>query len=484
MSEMFTTECERKIFAGVFKKDEDVTMRRNLLRSTMGVMNAYKNEYQVFYRMLSDKPTLTFDKEYLKLYLTIHKGLFTKNSNIDMQQFSMGDQDAYTAFMDSCINLFDECHREEIDNDSFELALEKFKMQYVSQQSLGILEDCAEIVSDGKTVRGKQKQGYEDMRRYMTDNFTALDKVTTGSTRKGAIVYGVNDEDDDKRTERKLIGHWGIPSLDKTVGIMEGTMISVLAPPKNGKSRLCYSLVEELISQGVNCLVWSKENTPKGAEYIIRAKNFNRNFNMNVSPEDKKFLDDGSLAQGKFDKPEYQELEDANWFSFRHREDYGRLISIDEDLCIENFIEIIDEQVTRYNIKVICVDYLQILSSQENSNISHFEIVSQGYRKMLQYIKNKNIAGFFPAQIKQDAIDVLNKSKDLGALDLRNVGGESSEVIRTPDINILLYASPVGLKMGQMTMIPLPSRCMPLIDPIDLQIDLGCAMFAEVQKNS
>ena len=304
MSEIFGGECERKIFAGIFKNDEDVATRRNLLRSAMAVPNAYKNEYQVFYRMLDDKPALMFDKEYLKLYLTIHKGKFTKNNNIDLQQFNMGEQDSYLAFMDSCINLFDECHREEVDNAAFELALEKFKMQYISQESIGILEDCAEIISDGKTIKGRQKQGYEDMRRHMTDKFTALDKVTTGSTRKGAIVYGVNDEDDDKQAERKAIGHWGIPSLDKAIDIMEGTMISVLAPPKNGKSRICYSLVEELISQGVNCLVWSKENGPKGAENIIRAKNFNRNFNSNVTPENKKFLDDSAIAQNKFAKPE------------------------------------------------------------------------------------------------------------------------------------------------------------------------------------
>lgn len=481
MSDVFGNGCERKIFAGVFKRDEEVTSRRNLLRTTMNVPSAYKNEYQVFWRMMDDKPKLLFDKEYLRLFMTVHKGSLQKSPNIDLQQFTVGDQEPYDAFVDSCINLFDECCREEVDNGTYELAIEKFKLQYLNEETFSTLDNCAEIIADGKRVKGRDLQGYDDMRHYMTDRFSALDKVKEGSTRKGAIVYGVNDEEEDKQVQRKKIGSWGLPSMDKASPIMDGTMIGVLAPPKNGKSRFCYGEIENLIVQGVNCLVWSKENGVRGAEAIIRARNFNRNFNTNVTPEKRKFVDDNAILNGTFDKPEYKQLEEANWFEFRHREDYGRLVSIDEDLCIETFIDIIDEQVSKYDIKVICVDYLQIMESTTNS-LSHFEVVAQGYRKLLQYIKNKNIAGFFPAQVKTGVIDVLGKTKDLGALDLRGAGAESSEVIRTPDINICLYGSPAGMKMGQMSLITLPSRCIPAIDPFDMQIDLGSASFFEVRE--
>lgn len=480
MSELIGSEVERKIFAGVFKRDEEVLSRRNMLMNIMGVQSAYKNEYQVFYTMLTDKPTLAYDKEYLRLYLTVHRGFFLKNPNIDMGTFGMGDQEPYAAFVDSCINLFDECCKEPIEMADFETSIEKFKLSYMSQESLDILENCAEMLGDGKQYRGKVRQGYDDMRRYMIDTFSTLDKLEEGSLRKGAIVYGVNDTDTDKQVHRKKIGNWGIPSLDAAGSILEETMISVIAPPKNGKSRFSYGLVEELITQGVNCLIWSKENGVRGSEAIIRAKNFNRNFNNGVTPESRKYITDQSIIEDKFDRPEYKELEAANWFNFRHREDYGTLVNMDEDLLIEDFIQLIDEQVMRYNIKFICVDYLTIIDTKNSSDKATHELAGLAYRKMLQYIKNRKIAGIFPAQVKQTAIDVLNKSKDLGALDLRNAGGETSEVIRTPDVNICLYASTPEIKMGKMTLIPLPSRSMRTIDPIPMHIDLGTASFVEV----
>ena len=271
MSELIGIEVMQKIFAGVFKRDEEVITRRNMLMNTMGVQAAYKNEYQVFYTMLTDKPTIAFDKDYLRLYLTVHRGFFLKNPNIDLGSFGMGDQEPFAAFVDSCINLFDECCKEVVELADYETSIEKFKLSYMSQESLDILENCAEMLGDGKQYRGKIRQGYDDMRGYMVDRFSALDKLEEGSIRKGAIVYGVNDTDNDKQVYRKKIGNWGIPSLDAEGSILEETMISVIAPPKNGKSRFSYSLIEELITQGVNCLVWSKEIGVKGTEAIIRA---------------------------------------------------------------------------------------------------------------------------------------------------------------------------------------------------------------------
>lgn len=483
MSEIqdLTVAYEKVIFSRLFKRDEDVVVRRNELMAEINVPEAFNNEYYVFYIMIQQMPKLLFDKDYVRLFLNMHRANFDKNPQIDYTDYTVEDNDSYLTFIDSCIDVFNECTTAEVDDSGFYLNLQKYKMVYIQRESLNILETGSEILVKGKLVKRRSYSGYQDMRNFTTDQFNKLDKVVQKSKRRGALAYGITEEDENEGTALKCISGYGIPELDEHIMIYEGEMHNILAPSKGGKSRFCTQVIETaLVEYGQNCLMWSIENGQKGWEYLFRARHFNRIYNSTVTDVfQKKILTDADLKKGHFVTPELKELEEASWLAFKNNEKYGTLVSLDEDLNIDTFIDIIDENVNRYNISLICVDYLQLIGRGKSAFTSKNELIAEAYRLMLQYLKHKKIAGIFPCQFKQTVVSNLSKAKpeELVNVELRDSAGETYEIIKTPDVNIALYATVADLKNGDMKLLSIPSRTSATFDPIDLVCNLGASTF-------
>lgn len=482
-----STASEKIIFARLFKQDDEIVELRNELKTEINTSSAFQNEYYVFYTLIFNYPKLKFSKEFLRMYLMSQKGKFQKAPTIDYTSFTFGDTDPYVSFTDSCLEVFDECCRMETTTDLFELHLAQYKECYINRASLELLESGASILAEGKKVGNRVIQGYAGLRSYLTDGFTKIDKVFEKSKRKGAITYGVTPEDDeDKVTGLVKLGDYGIKALEGKLGIFEGEMHSILAPSKGGKSRLCAYIIEHILCDyGNNCLVWSVENGVRGFEYLIRARHFNRIYNSAATnPFDKKVINDGML-RGQFPmSDEIKKMEEASWEGFKVNESYGRLTSLDEDLNIDTFIDIIDEQVKKNNIKVICVDYLQLMGRGSTNITSPNELISEAYKKMLQYCKHSKVAGIFPCQFKQTAIGSLSKMSDAELMnaELRDTAGGSFEVIKTPDVNVSLFGTTANIRNGEMKLLSLPSRNMGGFDPIDLYVDFGACTYMSVDK--
>ena len=484
----FSAPYEKIIFSRLLKSDDDVIIRRNELREEINTSNAFNNEYFIFYIMLEQQPKLkVFDKDYLKIFLDVNRALFEKSPRIDFNDYKFGEVDPYISFTDSCITLFDECIKTEVTDDIFVLNLQKYKMLYIQRESIQILEDGSTILSTGKRYRNKVLQGYSDMRNYTNEQFSKLDKVVEKSKRNGAIAYGITDKDETEEQTLKQLGGYGIKALDEKIKIYEGEMHSILAPAKGGKSRFVTHVLETcLVDYGQNCLMWSVENGQKGWEYLFRARHFNRIYNKTATDVySKKILTDSDLRQNRL-SPEMRELEQASWLAFRNNEQYGTLINMDEDLNIDTFIDKIDEQVSLYDIKIICVDYLQLIGRGKSNISAKNELIAEAYKQMLQYLKHKKIAGIFPCQFKQTVVGSLSKSsaEELVNMELRDAAGETYEVIKTPDVNLALYASVADLRNGDMKILSIPSRTSSTFDPIDLYVDLGSSTFMSVDKKS
>lgn len=481
MSDLESMSFEKIIFARLFKQDENVVMMRNMLKTELNASRAFVNEYFIFYNMLIESPKLHFDKEYLKLYLTINKGSFMHVDRIDYSCFTFGDTEPYLNFCDSCLTLLDECCKTEVTDAQYELNLKKYKMVYIKKESIRILEDGADIITEGKKVGSRRYDGYSDMRRYTVEEFSKLDKLTEKSKRNGTIVYGITPQEEAQQKTLKCLGGYGIPALDEHIKIYEGEMHNICAPAKGGKSRFCTSVLETcLVEYGQNCLIWSLENGQKGWEYLFRARHFNRVHNKGVTdPRNKVVLDDDMLRKGEM-TPEIKAMEQASWLAFQSNDSYGKLANMDEDLCLDNFIEKIDEQVSLYDIKIICVDYLQLISrGVSGAGMQDNAVIADAYKRMLQYLKSKNIAGIFPCQFKQTAVSSLSKitPEELVNAELRDSAGGTYEVIKTPDVNLALYATTAGLRSGDLTILSIPSRTSAVFAPIPLIADFGSSTF-------
>ena len=58
-----------------------------------------------------------------------------------------------------------------VNNSDFMEALEMYKMNYVNEYSLTVLEQSAQILVDGIKHAGKTKVGYDDMRTHLKSGF-------------------------------------------------------------------------------------------------------------------------------------------------------------------------------------------------------------------------------------------------------------------------------------------------------------------------
>lgn len=487
-SSMHGLSNENVIFSSIFSEDEGVARRKQELLTTFSSTNVFKNEYAVFYILTKDIPRVVPNKDFIQLYLQTNRAVFLKSRNIELSSYSLGDSDPYVEFVNSCLTLFDDCVKRQVEFMDFYRALEMHKMEYINRYSVEILEESTVILAEGVKFGNRTLSGYSDMRQNIKHRFVSLDNMMDKADRKGIITYGYNDNSEDEDEKLKLVTTFGIRALDDHAGgVYEGDMVSLLAPSKGGKSRLAtYMLHNAIVNHGTNVVMWSVENGVKGWESLIRARHFNWMYNSGISDaSEKRILDSDAIRKGEVPDA-LKDMEEASWMDLRSNSNYGRITTIDEDFNSDSVFEILENAVTEFGAKLVCVDYLQLISAGEDSRISKNERIGEVYKKMLQYLKKKKIGGIFPGQLKQTAVDDMNKKtgEDLVNMEMRSAAGESYEVIKTPDVNLALYGTVEDIATGHMQLLSIPSRNIAPFAPIDLYVDAGSCTFQSTVKGS
>ena len=473
------------MFGGVMKKEEGVELRRQEFIKTFPDPKVFHNEYYVFSVLVKDYQKLQLSKDFVKTFMKANRAILEKSPNIDLSKYQLSDLEPFEEFLSSVLLMHDELQKVTVTKEAFLESLEMYKMHYITEQSLTILEEGARILTEGIRVRGKEKVGYVDMSTHVKTGLIKIDELTTNRERKGIITYGVNDMDDEstERDKLKVISPYGIPSLDAHTkgGIYEGEMVSILAPAKGGKSRFATYILHNAVVNGTNILMWSIENGYKGWEALIRARHFDFLYNQNAdSVAQRKWVDDDMIRKNILD-PELKDMELASWMDLRSNTSYGKITSLDEDFDADSFIEILDNAITMTDAKLICVDYLQLIQGSGRS--SKQERIAEAYQKMLQFLKLKRIAGIFPGQIKQNAISQLNNTDDdeISSAELRDAAGESYEVIKTPDVNLLLFSKPEEQMQGRVKLVSIPSRNHSRFEAIPMNVSFGSCTFTEAK---
>jgi hypothetical protein len=183
---------------------------------------------------------------------------------------------------------------------------------------------------------------------------------------------------------------------------------------------------------------------------------------------------------------ETEKLEMGSWTELKTNSNYGRITVIDEDFNYDTLFEVLESAINEYGAKFICVDYLQLISGRgaldRGGNKS--ELIGDVYKTMLQFLKKKKVAGIFPAQLKQTFVEDMNKrsAEELMNMEFRSGAGESYEVIKTPDLNLMLYGTPEDMRTGHLQLHSIPSRNNASFQPIDLLADAGTCTFASVRN--
>lgn len=482
-------QVQNIIFAGMFQTSkEGWEVRRQDFLKTFNDPKVFQDEFYIFAIMVKEYGRLELSKEFLYHFMISNRASLEVSHNIELQRFKLdSESEPFVEFLQSCQVKHDELQKVDFDKDRYMESLEIYKMNHISNESIRILSESAQILSEGVKIGRETKVGYEDMRTHLKNGFKVLDEMTQQQERKGLITYGINDIEDAEREKEaiKVISPYGIKGLDEHIGgIWEGEMISLLAPAKGGKSRMATFLLHNAVVNGVNILMWSIENGYKGWEALIRARHFDYFINKHIDDiTEYRSIDDDMIRKNNL-PPDLKDMELASWTDLKSNHTYGRITSVDEDFDIDTFLEIVDNAVKQNDIKLICIDYLQLI--QGNGRASKNERIAEAYQKTLQYLKGHRIAGIFPGQLKQTVTGSLSRmdAADLINTELRDAAGESYEVIKTPDVNLVLYGNIEEMKAGKMRILSVPSRNHGQFDPVELNCKLGVCKFVDVNDTS
>ena len=479
-------ETSDTILAGILSDDDNTYIRKQELIKVFGNnMGVFKDEYYALVTMVKENVRIIPNKAFLKLYLKTNKSVFSKSVNINLNKYSISDIDAYEEFVLACEGMFDELWKKQVTDTEYFRSLEMHKMMHITKESLSLLEESALILGEGMVKRGKKLSGFSDMTNNLKTNLLKLENMVTKSDRRGIITYGVNNEEEEGDSKVKLVTTFGVKALDEHINIYEGDMVSLLAPAKGGKSRFSTSVLHNaVVNHGVNIVMWSIENGYKGWECLMRARHFNYFYNDNATDVlQKRMITDDMIRKGNMDK-ELADLELASWTELQTNPKYGKITVIDEDFDSDTFLEVLDNAVNATGAKLVCIDYLQLLTAK-GKGASKNEVIGDAYKMTLQYLKKKKIAGIFPAQLKQTVVGDLDRvnDEDLINTELRNAAGESYEVIKTPDINLALYATAEDIRNGSMKILSIPSRNSAPFEPVNLYVDMGSCSFHSIDNN-
>jgi replicative DNA helicase len=288
---------------------------------------------------------------------------------------------------------------------------------------------------------------------------------------------------DDEEAMPELIGDFGaVKELNKYAGgITTKTMYSVLAPTKAGKSKFTTRMLHNvMVEHGHPVVCWPFEGGAADWFAQLRSIHFDYLYNKDAEPS-KQILgvSQQMIREKKWKSEEIRQLEEASRVDLFTNPKYGKVIVIDRPFKVETIESELDTAVNTYGAKAVLIDYLQLIG-WEDARMSKVQAIGRAYQTVLRYTRTRGVAAISPAQCTQEFINECAKSKDGAVKELRTAGAESSEVVRTPDVNIALYSSTDDLINNSMKIMSIPSRYMSAFPAFEIYCDLSRSLFASL----
>ena len=491
--EVFLTPEERLaeysniLIQSIIKTDDTSLNNRRFLFGQVSP-KVFKDEnyiiYSVFYSF-KDKG-ITPDEDFLKMYLLRNTKMIKESSEyIDLKAYADLDEDPNTAYIAAVSKHFVRLQGLDIASpDDFRLTLEKYKTEFCAYEINKAYSQAKLILYDGLQVGRKLYQGYDDSVAYVKKKTADIEAVLNHTTGVGFIdsrSAGIEDDSNDVKPVK--IGDFGL--IDELNEYLKGYYTSyfynVLAPTKGGKSKFTARAIHNIVVEhGNNATVWAHEGGYKAWWAQLRAIHFeylyirNKSENERVAP-----LSQKDILEDRYPSPEIRSLENASRLDLFTNPNYGVINMIDRPFKVETFIDEIETSVQLNNSKVVLIDYLQLIG-WDSKSLSKSQAIGQAYQALLAYCKKRNVMAISPSQFTQDFMNEMAKSRDGQNHEVRTAGGESSEIIRTPDINIALYASTEDLMRRKMTIMSVPSRLAEPFPNVEIYCDLCSCVFSSI----
>lgn len=456
---------------------------------TSGNPKLFRNEnyilFCVFSYYRSKLKKIKIDKEFLELLLRRNlKFISEAKGFIDVTAYGEIDGSYELGYITGVIKHFVRLsNMPELSEDEFETVLEKYLIEFKSQEASKVYSTANIILTEGMKIGRKFLHGFEDSDSWARKKLAEIEGLCESSKGTGYVkmrdVLASTTITDKKPIKVADFGR--LEALNDVYGgIFTSTFYQVLAPPKCGKSKLCARICHTAITKyGTNVTVWAQEGGYNMWTAQMRAIHFDYTYNTGKDITQKKYgVDQKAIMEDKFPNEELKELEQSSKKDLESNMSYGSVDYVDRPFTVETFIDSIDASVKENGSQIVIIDYLQLIGSE--GNMSERERVSEAYRTALTYCKDNNIALISPGQYKQEVIDSLLSKNSTSDADMRTSGGSSSEVIRTPDIIFTLWATTQDLSNGTMKILSMPSRMSKPFPEINVVHDLGACQFISV----
>lgn len=481
-------ELSDSILSSVICGDADSMERRKYLYGQLPY-KVFKDENYVMLKILYNFKDrgITPDEEFLKMYLMRNiKMLKESNEYIDIGAYADQDEDKYLGYISAVIKQYKRLVQEtKLSLDGFKLTIEKYRVEYSGIEMNKVYAQARIILYDGIQIGRRFYQGFDDSVAYTKMMSANIENVVNNAIGERFIDSSKEGIVDDERAETELISNFDLlDSLNSYLGgIYTGLMYSIVAPTKGGKSKFTSRLVHTALVQfGVNCSVWANEGGHKLWWSQLRAIHFEWLYIRNASNPNERVapLSQDDIFKGNYPSEAIRSLEEASRIDLFTNSNYGVCNMITSPLVEETFIDDLTTSIKINNSKLVLVDYLQQISSSQRGR-SDSEVVASAYKKCLKFVRDNNVAFISPAQFKQAFIDAVTSSKG-GTVETRTSGGESSEVVRTPDVNIALYASLDDLQRNSMQIMSMPSRMTKVFPTTEIYCDLCSCVFSDIEE--
>lgn len=494
--EVFKTPEERleelsdNIIASMLKCDDvSITNRKALYGQFTPVV--FKNEnyiiYLVFYSF-KDKG-ITPDEDFIKMYLTRNTKIIENSKQfINLTEFKDLDENPYIAYISAVLKKYNRLMTlDTVDLGTFNLLIEKYKQEYSAYEINLAYSQAKLALYDGITQGNKMLQGYSDSISYVKKKIADIEAVLNKTTGAGFIDSRTEaiEDSDARESKPEKIGDFDlIRELNEQLGgIYTSIFYNIMAPTKGGKSKFTTRMAHTVaVQNGFNISVWAHEGGYRAWWAQLRAVHYEYMYIRN-KPENERVapLSQKQILNGEYPSEQIRLMERESMLDLFTNPEYGSINMIDRPFLSESFIEEIETSVQLNGSKLVLIDYLQLIGTNDR-NKQKSQNIGKAYQDLLAYAKKRNVAVVSPSQFTQDFMNEMARSKDGQQHEVRTAGGESSEIIRTPDINIALYATTEDLIRKEMTIMSVPSRLSEPFPDVHIYADLCSCVFSSLEE--
>jgi hypothetical protein len=481
-------ELGTQLIQSIIQADDVSKENRHFLFGQVSPKVFYNENYILFNVMYNFKDKgIVPDETFLKMYLNRNIKLIRDSSDyIDVNAHANEDEDKFLAYVGVVLNEYRRIVQLPVlPHEEFKLVLEKYKVEWSSYEINKAYSQSKIILYEGVQTGRKFYQGYEDSVVYVKEKIADIEAILDHTTGAGFVNSRVSGIEDTDMVQPELIGDFDlIHELNKQLGgLYTSLFYNIMAPTKGGKSKFTARLFHNIaVVHGFNVSVWAHEGGYEAWWAQLRAIHYEYLYIRGKSDTERVVpLSQKDILYGNYPNENVKALEEASRLDLFTNPEYGNFYMIDRPFKVETFIDEIETSVQLNDSKAVLIDYLQLIG-WDSKNLSKSQAIGRAYQDLLAYAKKRNVLVMSPSQFTQEFMKEMAHSREGASHEVRTAGGESSEIIRTPDVNIALYASTEDLIRKEMKIVSVPSRlCEPFPD-IKLYVDLCSCVFSSMNK--